>query len=148
MTALWVIRNLFRATHCVIGCNPACENYYRAVYNFYRFGEPKWHAELDAPVVGLFHEAEVFEEFLREKYHTPMQTGCLPYEHFCYELPDCIQISDRVVQGGIAQWKIARQAFREIFIHRSQQLYSLDPATEVYLRSQRGPDTLRPEVGV
>lgn len=144
MTAHWVVRNIFRASYCAIGVNPACEGYYRAVYNFSALGPRQCHAELSAPVVGLHHETRQFEHFCKKHFRIPMQSGRLPHEHFCFELPECVDIPASVCAGDAAGLKLTRRAFREFFIQRTKQIYSLDPETRRYLKSQRSPETLHP----
>lgn len=144
MTAQWVARQLLRATHLVIGVNPSSEGYYRAVFDFQRLGPPRAHTELSAPVVGLVQLVQAYPEFCRTRFRTAMRTGYLPHKHFCLDLPDCAQVPNTVMWGrNLESWKLPRETFRQIFIHRSQHLYSLDPEIWAYLRAQRGPDTLR-----
>ena len=141
MVAHYLARNAVRASHCVIGVHPSVEGFYRANYDFRRIAEPKAHAELDAPVLGMMHEVMAVGEFLREHFPTPMATGKLFWEHCCSALPPCVDVPAAVLAGDFS---LPRAVFREVFVHRSRMLQSLDEVTRRHLDSQRGPDTVRP----
>jgi hypothetical protein len=141
MAAHFVARNIMRSTHSVIGVNPNAEGFYSALYDFRRLAEPRAHAELAAPVLGLVHECQRLGDFLSRHFVKPMESGRAVWEHYSVELPGCVVLQPEILHGDL---RLPRAVFREVFVHRSGKLQSLDAATRRYLDQQRGPDTVRP----
>ncbi|HKQ29873.1 MAG TPA: GNAT family N-acetyltransferase [Burkholderiales bacterium] len=90
MASLWAVQHVGAASHCVIGVHPRAIDYYRALYGFRQFGEPRGHCKLRAPVAGLVLEVDRLEEHLRRAHPRPMASGRYVHEHTCRELPACI----------------------------------------------------------
>ncbi|MDC0666197.1 N-acyl amino acid synthase FeeM domain-containing protein [Nannocystis radixulma] len=145
MTAVWACHVLFRATHMAIGVNPSAEAFYAAIHGFTRLGEPRRHAELITPVVGLVQETGAGRDHYAGHHREPMPHGRRIHEEFCTigRTPACVEVPRELTGDGPGRWRLSRQAFREVFIHASDRLYSLDPDTQAYLMSQRSPETLR-----
>jgi GNAT superfamily N-acetyltransferase len=143
MTAHWACHTLFRATHTAIGVNPSAEGFYAAIHGFTRLGEPQPHAELTAPVIGLVQETGAGRDHYARHHREPMPHGRRIHEEFCTigRTPACVEVPRELTGDG--RWRLSRQVFREVFIHASDRLYSLDPDTQAYLMSQRSPETLR-----
>jgi hypothetical protein len=92
MVSLWSLRNVLGASHGVIGVHPRAEGYYRAIYAFARFGAPKTHAELEAPVVGLCVDVGALRTHLRTHFTAPLTDGRRTHEHVCDRLAPCFRL--------------------------------------------------------
>lgn len=131
------------ATHTVVGINPRAAPFYRAMFQFTELGSSHEHTALRAPVVGLVQDMNRAQGFVRSKFPKRMATGKTPFEHFMHEPPPCIQMPPQgMSQQQLARWKLPREVFQELFLHKTDRVHGLDPLTLEYLQHQRTRDTL------
>ena len=130
------------ATHAVVGVNPAIEPMYRALYAFEKMGAQRHYHDLDAPVQGLVMEYAKTAEHLRKHVTEPLADGRKLLEHMVDRLPDCVQIPTDVALEDQVRWKLPRDVFQELFLAKSDRLYSLDSRTLEHLRRWRSDATL------
>ncbi len=139
----WSIRVL-GATHCVLGANPKALPLYRAIYGFEPFSPVRTYHDLDAPVQGLLLDFARARVHLERHYPKPLSSGRTFAEHVVEgPLPDCVQVPGSVALEDQVRWKLSREVFQELFIAKSDRLYSIDPKTLEQLKRWRTDATLR-----
>ncbi|MBI5542455.1 MAG: hypothetical protein HY901_01090 [Deltaproteobacteria bacterium] len=134
------------ATHCVAGVNPAAVPHYRALYGFQKVGAPRAYHDLDAPVQGLVVDFSEALAHIGRCFTKPLPDGRLYHEHLTGKLADCIKVPTEVALEDLVRWKLPREVFQELFIAKSDRLYSLDSKTLEHLRRWRTDTTLHPPV--
>jgi len=143
LAAHYWAREIFGATHVVIGVHPLALPIYRALFGFERLGGQRNHSELSAEVLGLVHEVRQARRFFHRHYQQRMATGRTVYEHFAHTLPACVRLPHDVNPADPLTWQLPRATFRDMFIRRTDGLRTLDPRTQAYLSKQRTDETLR-----
>jgi hypothetical protein len=131
------------ATDIVIGVHPKTIPFYRGVWGFDALGEPKAHAQLTAPVVGMHMVMAASQAHLRRHYSRPLSSGygAADYLEGVARIPG-FEMPDTLPMDALARWKMPRDVFQALFRDRTNVLAQLSPTTSSYLRQKRSDRTV------
>jgi hypothetical protein len=135
IAAYRIAREVYDATHCVIGINPKAAPFYRATYDYQPLGSDRDHAQLAAPVIGMVQDMLDVQQFIRRHYTRRAATGLRPYDHFLGAAHPCIDLPEDL--SDVAGWKLPPQEFADIYVSRSDRLATLDSETRRHLAERR-----------
>lgn len=134
---------VLKSTHQVIGVHPKAAAYYRAIWNFHPLGEPRHHAELHAPVVGLIHERSAVQAHMSRYHRRPIHGETLPVDYFFDpRVPSGLYMPEDVPADQWPRFKMSREVFRDLFVDSSNRLTDLSSRTFGHLRLQRSEETV------
>lgn len=146
MAAARVALRVHEATHAVIGVHPKALAFYRAIWGFQELGPPRGHAELEAPVVGLWVDRQTIRNHMTRSHRRPMRyedDKFFPVDYcFSDRIPRGLYLPEDVAEGEWPRFKMSRDVFRELFIERSNRLTELSETTVRRLREQRTEETV------
>ncbi|MBW2732382.1 MAG: hypothetical protein JRH20_08290 [Deltaproteobacteria bacterium] len=146
MTATNFASNLLGGTHVVAGIHPRALPLYAGLFGLRPIGKVRRHSHLHAPVQGMVGEFASIQRFMAKHHRRPMMSGQRPVDHFFGELPSCIKRPPISSLEDLRRWKLPREVFQEMFIHRSDHLKTLDGRTRAHLRAERSWRTLEVSV--
>ena len=140
IAAIWLTKNLLRATHCVIGVRPSAVALHRHLYNFSPIAPPKRHAQLQAETQLMAHEVDALPVYFGRYFPRPLPNGaCLADVHDLLLIPHA---NLPAASSELASCKLPRAAFRELYLQRSDRLKTLSAQTMRHLASLRSDQTI------
>lgn len=143
LAAFRVAFRIHKSTQTVIGVHPRAEGYYRALWDSRAIGPARRHAELDAPVLGMVHERSSVERHMTRHFRRPMQAGVPAADYvFGQQVPQGLQLPEDIAMDDWSRFKMPREVFRDLFIHRSDRISEMSAATQAHLRAQRTEQTV------
>lgn len=109
----------------VIGVHPRAADVYSALYGFRRFGTPRSHNTLNAPVQALEVDRGCLEAHLRRHYRRAT-TGTTIADHACCGVPlPCFELPRDVRSRRFTRRKMKTDVFAQIFGRESDRLETL-----------------------